>query len=79
MEKCTKCDLIIENETIRPKDSGKPFHAECFCCAECGKTLQGKYFTTEKGMLCEEDFAVSDYNPCQNCPKSRQHIWTIWC
>ena len=71
MEKCTKCDLIIENETIRPKDSGKPFHAECFCCAECGKTLQGKYFTTEKGMLCEEDFAVSDYNPCQKCPISR--------
>jgi hypothetical protein len=60
LETCAKCDKIIENETIRPKESGKPYHADCFCCIKCAKPLQGKYFTTENGMLCEEDFAVRD-------------------
>ena len=58
-EKCTKCGLVIENETIRPKESGKPYHADCFCCSACGNALLGKYFNTDDGkVLCEEDFAV---------------------
>ena len=58
------------------KDSGKPFHADCFCCAQCGNSLQGKYFTTEKGMLCEEDFAVSISRT--QCPQKnvQMNFWT---
>ena len=61
LEKCTKCGEVIENETVRPKDSGKPFHADCFCCSKCTKPLQGKYFNTENGMFCEDCYSVSSY------------------
>ena len=59
LDNCTKCGKIIENETIRPKESGKPYHADCFCCTKCGVSLQGKYFNVAGEMLCEDDFAVS--------------------
>lgn len=59
---------VIENETVRPKDSGKPYHADCFCCVVCSKPLQGKYFNTEKGMFCEEDYACSR-DKCARCSK----------
>ena len=58
LENCTKCGKVIENETIRPKESGKPYHADCFTCTQCQIPLQGKYFTTEQGVTCEECFAV---------------------
>ena len=60
LDNCTKCGKIIENETIRPKESGKPYHADCFCCTKCGVSLQGKYFNVAGEMLCEDDFAVSE-------------------
>ena len=50
---------MIENETVRPKGSGKPYHTDCFCCVKCEQPLQGKYFTNETGMICENCFAVS--------------------
>ena len=58
LENCTKCGKMIENETIRPKETGKPYCPECFCCTKCDIPLQGKYFNTEDGILCEECFAV---------------------
>merc|ERR1711953_514638 len=70
LENCTKCGRMIENETIRPKESGKPYHAECFCCSQCGNALQGKYFTTDDGgMLCEECFAASR-EKCARCGRA---------
>jgi len=66
LENCTKCGKMIENETIRPKETGKPYCPECFCCTKCDIPLQGKYFNTEDGILCEECFA--DSRPkCARC------------
>ena len=61
LEKCAKCGEVIENETVRPKDSGKPYHADCFCCSKCTQPLQGKYFNTENGMFCEDCYSVRSY------------------
>eukprot|EP00093_Oithona_nana_P003123 03123.XXX_42757_40390_1 [CDS] Oithona nana genome sequencing. len=69
LENCTKCGKIIENETIRPKESGKPYHADCFCCTQCHIPLQGKYFATDNGILCEEDFAASR-DKCGRCGRA---------
>ena len=66
LEKCAKCGEVIENETVRPKDSGKPYHADCFCCSKCTKPLQGKYFNTENGMFCEDCYSVRSYYFFQN-------------
>ena len=70
LEKCTKCDKVIENETVRPKGSGKPYHTDCFCCVKCEQPLQGKYFTNETGMICENCFAVSIYKNILNRARS---------
>ena len=73
LEKCTKCGEVIENETVRPKDSGKPYHADCFCCYKCTKPLQGKYFNTENGMFCEDCYSVRSYfSFLKNTIKRRQ-------
>lgn len=69
LDNCTKCGKIIENETIRPKESGKPYHADCFCCTKCGVSLQGKYFNVAGEMLCEDDFAESR-ETCSRCGRA---------
>jgi len=69
LEKCTKCDKVIENETVRPKGSGKPYHTDCFCCVKCEQPLQGKYFTNETGMICENCFAASR-EKCARCGRA---------
>jgi len=69
LDNCTKCEKIIENETIRPKESGKPYHADCFCCTKCGVSLQGKYFNVSGDMLCEDCFSDSR-ETCSRCGRA---------
>lgn len=66
LECCNKCGKFIEAETLRPKETGKPYHPECFACSKCGRALQGKYFHLDNETLCEEDFAAGR-DKCHRC------------
>ena len=63
---CTKCGEMIIGKIAYASD--KPYHDDCFTCAECKKPLAGQQFTRkEDKILCLGDY-YSLYSPkCHNC------------
>ena len=57
MENCFKCGKVIEEETIRPTDTGKPYHAECYV----GTVLDSE--TGKKRKLVRLDKCSKSFNP----------------
>ncbi|CAF0997804.1 unnamed protein product [Adineta steineri] len=48
LEKCVACARPITDRILRA--TGKPYHAECFCCVVCHKSLDGVPFTIDANM-----------------------------
>ena len=57
LENCFKCGKVIEEETIRPTDTGKPYHAECYV----GTVLDSE--TGKKRKLVRLDKCSKSFNP----------------
>lgn len=53
--RCAGCDKVITGNYV--KAMGKTWHAEHFCCTECGRPLQGGRFYEKDGKpYCEKDY-----------------------
>ncbi|UJR26863.1 hypothetical protein I4U23_008174 [Adineta vaga] len=48
LEKCVACAQPITDRILRA--TGKPYHAACFCCFVCRKSLDGVPFTIDASM-----------------------------
>ncbi|CAF4368114.1 unnamed protein product [Rotaria socialis] len=48
LEKCVTCLQPITDRILRA--TGKPYHAQCFCCVTCQKSLDGVAFTVDATM-----------------------------
>ncbi|CAF1223435.1 unnamed protein product [Rotaria sordida] len=48
LEKCVACALPITDRILRA--TGKPYHAQCFSCMTCQKSLDGIPFTVDATM-----------------------------
>ncbi|CAF3095523.1 unnamed protein product [Rotaria socialis] len=67
LEKCVVCARPITDRILRA--TGKPYHAECFCCVVCHKTLDGVPFTIDAIMEvhCIECFHQKFAPRCYVC------------
>ncbi|CAF1543507.1 unnamed protein product [Rotaria magnacalcarata] len=67
LEKCVACARPITDRILRA--TGKPYHAECFCCVVCHKTLDGVPFTIDATMEvhCIECFHQKFAPRCYVC------------
>jgi len=64
LEKCDECGKLMEEGTVIVNE--KKFHPHCFVCVMCRKPLDGKFFTTSDGVLCEVDYKQSR-DKCHHC------------
>lgn len=57
---CAKCGTQVVTTQDACKAMDQIFHATCFACCECNKTLVGKtFYPVGDKVYCEDDFKVS--------------------
>jgi len=68
-DKCEKCSLPIIERFLTFND--QKYHAECFRCNICSKSLDGeKYFGESNEAVCEDCFEATFAIKCHRCKKS---------
>ncbi|CAH1775377.1 unnamed protein product [Owenia fusiformis] len=67
LEKCSLCKKAITDRILRA--TGKPYHAHCFVCVVCGKSLDGIPFTVDasNNIHCIDDFHAKFAPKCCVC------------
>ncbi|CAF0782119.1 unnamed protein product [Adineta ricciae] len=70
LEKCVVCHRPITDRILRA--TGKPYHAACFCCFVCRKSLDGVPFTIDATMEvhCIECFHQKFAPRCYACHRA---------
>lgn len=62
---CPKCSTKVMPAQDACKAMDKIYHAACFVCCECNRTLRGKtFYPVGDKVYCEEDFNVSSGCKC---------------
>ena len=57
---CPKCGIRVMSAQEACKAMNQIYHANCFVCCECNRTLLGKtFYPVGDKVYCEEDFKVS--------------------
>ena len=53
---CFKCSKAIHDRNDACQAMGNTYHADCFICISCGRTLKGKpFYNINNNVYCEED------------------------
>ncbi|KAF6130073.1 four and a half LIM domains 1 [Phyllostomus discolor] len=67
-KQCVKCNKAITSGGVMYQD--KPWHSECFVCANCSKKLAGQRFTTVEDQYycvdCYKNFVAKKCAGCKN-------------
>ena len=59
LERCCKCGDPIRGDMMRPKETGRPFHPECFRCDDCKRPIDKRYYSVDGRTICHDDYVVS--------------------
>ena len=60
LERCCKCGDPIRGDMMRPKETGRPFHPECFRCDDCRRPIDKRYYSVDGRTVCHDDYVVSE-------------------
>lgn len=59
---CYKCSKSISDRNDACQAMGNTYHADCFTCVSCGRTLKGKpFYNINNNVYCEEDYLYSGF------------------
>lgn len=59
---CYKCSKSISDRNEACQAMGNTYHADCFTCVSCGRTLKGKpFYNINNNVYCEEDYLYSGF------------------
>lgn len=59
---CYKCSKSISDRNDACQAMGNTYHADCFICVSCGRTLKGKpFYNINNNVYCEEDYLYSGF------------------
>lgn len=59
---CFKCSKSINDRNDACQAMGNTYHADCFICVSCGRTLKGKpFYNINNNVYCEEDYLYSGF------------------
>jgi len=65
-EKCDKCQLPILERFLTVNEH--KYHAECFRCCKCDKSLDGiKHYESEAGAVCSDCYKEHFAEKCERC------------
>ena len=76
---CPKCGTKVMPAQEACKAMNQIFHANCFVCCECGRTLLGKtFYPVGDKVYCEEDFKYTGHmQSLEKCAACSQPIFNM--